>query len=88
MPQVMDDPCTDKILQLLIVFVCSPNYLNNPYLIAKLVEVMFYLNPHVQPRTEKIHERLLLHDLSIAFLAPALMQFYTGMHEKKNIYIY
>ena len=48
MPQVLDDPATDRILQLLIVFVCSPGYTNNPYLVAKLVEVMFYFNPSVQ----------------------------------------
>ncbi|XP_052821362.1 ubiquitin conjugation factor E4 B-like [Mya arenaria] len=79
MPQALEDPCTDRLLQLLIVFVCSPGYVNNPYLLAKLVEVMFYFNPAVQPRMDKIHERLLLHDLSREFLAPALMQFYTDI---------
>jgi ubiquitin conjugation factor E4 B len=78
MPHVLEDPATDKVIQLLIVFACSAHYANNPYLVAKLVEVMFYFNPNVQPRMEKIHERLLLHDLSREFLAPALMQFYTG----------
>ncbi|WAR13927.1 UBE4B-like protein [Mya arenaria] len=48
MPQALEDPCTDRLLQLLIVFVCSPGYVNNPYLLAKLVEVMFYFNPAVQ----------------------------------------
>jgi len=78
MPKVTDDPCVDKVLHLLIVIMCNANYVSNPYLLAKLVEVLFYLNPAVQPRTDKVHERTLLHDLSREFLAPALMQFYTG----------
>ena len=78
MPSVLDDPCTDKVIQLLIVMICSQNYVNNPYLIAKLVEVLFVMNPNVQPRAEKICEKILLHELSREFLAPALMQFYTG----------
>lgn len=81
MPNVLEDPATDKVIQLLIVFTCSAHYSNNPYLVAKLVEVMFYFNPNVQPRMEKIHERLLLHDLSREFLAAALMQFYTEIEQ-------
>ncbi|KAH3827150.1 hypothetical protein DPMN_129079, partial [Dreissena polymorpha] len=79
MPHVLEDPCLDSLVQLLIVFICNTNYVNNPYLVAKLVEVLFYLNPAVQPRMEAIHERVLLHDLSREFLAPALMQFYTDI---------
>ena len=79
MPSVLDDPCTEKVIQLLIVIICSQNYVNNPYLIAKLVEVLFVMNPNVQPRAEKICEKTLLHELSREFLAPALMQFYTGI---------
>lgn len=78
MPTVLEDPCIDVLIRLLIVFVCSNKYVNNPYLVAKLVEVMFYFNPSVQPRMESLHEKLLLHDLSRQHLAPALMQFYTG----------
>ncbi|XP_053378562.1 ubiquitin conjugation factor E4 B-like [Mercenaria mercenaria] len=81
MPHVLEDPATDKVIQLLIVFTCSAHYSNNPYLVAKLVEVMFYFNPNVQPRMEKIHERFLLHDLSREFLAAALMQFYTDIEQ-------
>lgn len=79
MPSVLDDPCTDKVIQLLIVMICSQNYVNNPYLSAKLVEVLFVMNPTVQPRAEKICEKILMHELSREFLAPALMQFYTAI---------
>ncbi|XP_041377968.1 ubiquitin conjugation factor E4 B-like [Gigantopelta aegis] len=76
MPQIVDDPGTSRILQLLVVMVCS-SYIFNPYLNAKLVEVMFVLQPAVQPRAEKLNEALLMHPLAIDFLVPALMQFYT-----------
>ena len=78
MPSVLDDPCTEKVIQLLIVMICSQNYVTNPYLIAKLVEVLFVTNPNVQPRAEKICEKILMHELSRENLSPALMQFYTG----------
>ena len=84
MPSVLDDPCTEKVIQLLIVMICSQNYATNPYLIAKLVEVLFVTNPNVQPRAEKICEKILMHELSRENLAPALMQFYTGRRELCN----
>ncbi|XP_048250307.1 ubiquitin conjugation factor E4 B-like [Haliotis rufescens] len=76
-PQILDDPATTKILQLLIVLVCNGSYISNPYLVAKLVEVMFVLQPTVQPKAEKLNEALLLHPLALEFLSPALMLFYT-----------
>ncbi|XP_048581218.1 ubiquitin conjugation factor E4 B isoform X2 [Nematostella vectensis] len=76
-PQVFEDPVVTDIVKFLIIFVCSPNYISNPYLVAKLVEVIFVVNPSIQPRTVKVHELLMGHPLSLAHLAPALMTFYT-----------
>ena len=39
MPQVLGDASIEHILTLIIVFMCSFNYIKNPYLTAKLVEV-------------------------------------------------
>ena len=78
MPDVLADPGTGSVLQLLIVMVCSQNYIRNPYLLAKLVEVVFVMQPMVQPRAHKINQALLMHELALSFLAPALMQFYVG----------
>lgn len=66
------------LVTLIIVSVCSAHYISNPYLLAKLVEVMFVLNPAVQRHTERINAMLLQHRLSIEHLVPALMKFYTG----------
>lgn len=77
-PQVLYEPCVQDIVTFLVVFICSQNYIRNPYLIAKLVEVLFVTNPAVQPRTQRFSEMMENHPLSIKQLVPALMKFYTG----------
>ncbi|XP_056128765.1 ubiquitin conjugation factor E4 B [Lampris incognitus] len=78
-PQVLYEPCVQDIVTFLIVFICSQNYIRNPYLIAKLVEVLFVTNPAVQPRTQRFSEMMENHPLSIKQLVPALMKFYTDV---------
>lgn len=63
---------------MLIVMVCNNEYIGNPYLTAKLVEVVFVMNPSVQRRTGSLNEQFLLHPLALKHLVPALMKFYTG----------
>lgn len=77
-PQVLYEPCVQDIVTFLVVFICSQNYIRNPYLIAKLVEVLFVTNPAVQPRTQRFSEMMENHPLSVKQLVPALMKFYTG----------
>ena len=81
MPEVLADPGTGYILQLLIVMMCSQNYIRNPYLLAKMVEVIFVMQPMVQPKAIKINQALLMHELALSYLTPALMQFYVGEGE-------
>ncbi|XP_038866296.1 ubiquitin conjugation factor E4 B-like isoform X2 [Salvelinus namaycush] len=78
-PQVLYEPCVQNIVTFLVVFICSQNYIRNPYLIAKLVEVLFVTNPAVQPRTQRISEMMENHPLSVKHLVPALMKFYTDV---------
>ncbi|XP_066527459.1 ubiquitin conjugation factor E4 B isoform X2 [Hoplias malabaricus] len=78
-PPVLYEPCTQDIVTFLIVFICSQNYIRNPYLIAKLVEVLFVTNPAVQPRTQRFFEMIENHPLSVNQLVPALMKFYTDV---------
>lgn len=77
-PQVLYEPCVQDVVTFLVVFICSQHYIRNPYLIAKLVEVLFVTNPAVQPRTQRFSEMMENHPLSIKHLVPALMKFYTG----------
>uniref|UniRef100_A0A8C6NYP5 Ubiquitin conjugation factor E4 B n=1 Tax=Nothobranchius furzeri TaxID=105023 RepID=A0A8C6NYP5_NOTFU len=78
-PQVLYEPCVQDVVTFLVVFICSENYIRNPYLIAKLVEVLFVTNPAVQPRTQRFSEMMENHPLSIKHLVPALMKFYTDV---------
>ncbi|XP_012517955.1 PREDICTED: ubiquitin conjugation factor E4 B [Propithecus coquereli] len=76
-PQVLYEPCTQDIVMFLVVMLCNQNYIRNPYLVAKLVEVMFMTNPAVQPRTQKFFEMIENHPLATKLLVPSLMKFYT-----------
>uniref|UniRef100_A0A2K5L015 Ubiquitin conjugation factor E4 n=1 Tax=Cercocebus atys TaxID=9531 RepID=A0A2K5L015_CERAT len=77
-PQALYEPCTQDIVMFLVVMLCNQNYIRNPYLVAKLVEVMFMTNPAVQPRTQKFFEMIENHPLSTKLLVPSLMKFYTS----------
>lgn len=45
---VLEDPVMSDIVTFLVVFVCSPNYISNPYLVAKIVEVCVkFINLHL-----------------------------------------
>ncbi|KAG8434802.1 hypothetical protein GDO86_012957 [Hymenochirus boettgeri] len=78
-PQVLFEPCTQDIATFLVVLLCNQNYIRNPYLFAKLVEVMFVTNPTVQHRTQKFFEIIENHPLSTKLLVPSLMKFYTDV---------
>jgi len=82
-PQVLYEPCVQDVVTFLVVFICSQNYIRNPYLIAKLVEVLFVTNPAVQPRTQRFFEMMENHPLAIKQLVPALMKFYTGEERRR-----
>jgi len=56
-----------------------------------MFQVLFVMNPNIQPAALKIHEMILSHPLAMDNLAPALMNFYTGMwvlsfHDSLSIY--
>ena len=53
------------------------NFQHRYYLI--FFQVLFVMNPNIQPVASKIHEMILRHPLALDNLAPALMNFYTGI---------
>jgi ubiquitin conjugation factor E4 B len=63
----------------ILVCICCPAPFKNPYLIAKLIEVLFVLNPSIQPKTEILNNMMMSHPLSITHLPSSLMKFYTGI---------
>uniref|UniRef100_A0A8C9T7G9 Ubiquitin conjugation factor E4 B n=1 Tax=Scleropages formosus TaxID=113540 RepID=A0A8C9T7G9_SCLFO len=78
-PQVLYEPCTQDVATFLVVFTCSQSYIRNPYLMAKLVEVLFVSSPSVQPRTQRFAEMVENHPLAVKQLVPALMKFYADV---------
>lgn len=82
------EPEHRQMLRLLLVMLCSQNYIRNPYLMAKLVEVLFVLQPSIQPKTEQVNNELLMSDVAINNLVPSLMKFYTGMTAENTLCYY
>ncbi|XP_039250624.2 ubiquitin conjugation factor E4 B-like isoform X1 [Styela clava] len=78
-PNTLEDFVVKNLVNFLIIFVCSANYFHNPYVVAKLVEVIFVLNPKIQPKALAFYERIENHPLAVLNLAPALMKFYTDV---------
>lgn len=48
MPHVVARTHDHVMMTWLLMLVCSAQCFNNPYLVAKLVEVLFMMNPSVQ----------------------------------------
>lgn len=44
----------NSLITWLLVVVCTPHCIRNPYLIAKIIEVIFVINPNVQVNKKKI----------------------------------
>ena len=62
-----------------IFFKCDPIcYFQNPYLVSKLLEVLYVINPTILDSAEALHARFMSHPISEEYLPSALMKFYTG----------
>lgn len=73
------DNTEDTLITWLLVTVCSSNMIKNPYLVAKLIEVIFVIIPSIQPRCEPMYNRLMSHHISCTMLPSSLMKFYTDV---------
>ncbi|KAK8864525.1 hypothetical protein IAR55_001775 [Kwoniella newhampshirensis] len=84
-PDAMDDIDKDTLITFAITFL-SPNYVNNPFLKAKLVSILAYgLWPMGYWRRGALFDRLSVHSISTEHLMPTLIRFYidvemTGGH--------
>lgn len=75
--KVVLDYMEDSLLTWLLVAVCNGHRIKNPYLVAKIVEVLFVMDPAISLRTENIYTRVMAHPVSQRSLPRALMKFYT-----------
>ncbi|XP_017783423.1 PREDICTED: ubiquitin conjugation factor E4 B isoform X1 [Nicrophorus vespilloides] len=78
-PKVIIENMEDTMITFLLAMVCCSNSIKSPYLIAKIVEVIFTINPQVQNNTESLHNRIMSHQISQTLLPSSLMKFYTDV---------
>ncbi|KAL3273001.1 hypothetical protein HHI36_014457 [Cryptolaemus montrouzieri] len=78
-PTVISDNMEDTMISWLLSTICLSSMIKNPYLVAKIVEVVFIINPSIQPRCENLHSRLMAHHMSQDLLPSSLMKFYTDV---------
>ncbi|XP_039301602.1 ubiquitin conjugation factor E4 B isoform X2 [Nilaparvata lugens] len=78
-PDVLVDDMDDNMITWLLVAVCSPHCIKNPYLVAKIIEVLYVLNPGIQARTEQLYYKIMHHPICQQYLPSFLMKFYTDV---------
>ncbi|CAH1405610.1 unnamed protein product [Nezara viridula] len=79
MPGVVAETMDDTLFTWLLVCVCTPSAIKNPYLVAKVVEVLFVLVSGLLSRHSVLQDRFMSHPLSESHLASYLMKFYTDV---------
>lgn len=78
-PQILDDPCLDTFIPLMIILICNYNYIANPYLVAKLVELLFAMDPSLQPRARNLYEKFASNTIGELYLMQSLIKFYVDV---------
>uniref|UniRef100_A0A0A9Z5W3 Ubiquitin conjugation factor E4 B n=1 Tax=Lygus hesperus TaxID=30085 RepID=A0A0A9Z5W3_LYGHE len=78
-PGIVVDSMDDVMVTWLLVCICTPQAIKNPYLVAKVVEVLFVLHSGVVPRNQSIQQRIMNHPISHLYLPSYLMKFYTDV---------
>lgn len=78
-PSVIAEYMEDSLITWILVIICSSHCIKNPYLVAKMIEVVFVINPSIQKRTEHLYSRFMAHEVSRVSLPSCLMKFYTDV---------
>merc|ERR1719234_626705 len=81
LPVVVSNSCPPSLTTWLLTMLTHTHYFNNPYLVSKLVEVLFVVNPQVQEKTRDLYNQIMAHPLACEFLPSALMRFYTEVEQ-------
>ncbi|KJE97383.1 hypothetical protein, variant [Capsaspora owczarzaki ATCC 30864] len=85
-PNVVDRISLDPLIRFIVTFIASVSYIRNPYLRAKLVEIITRLTPEFTgQRVNRFGQLIERHPLAIEHLTPSLIQFFadvenTGSH--------
>lgn len=78
-PQVVADNIEEPMIKWLLSAICNSHLIKNPYLVAKIVEVLFVINLSLQLKLKNIYEAFMDHPMSQTALPSALMKFYTDI---------
>ena len=77
-PQTINDPSFNHIVAFILLIVCTPHYFKNPYLLTKVIEVMFIMTPGITPGEDNMLDMFLSHPLAAGQLAKSLINIYIG----------
>ena len=86
-PDVAVDHLSQDLMTFLLTSICSTHYYKNPYLVSRILEVLYVINPSILESAEALHARFMSHPISEEYLPSALMKFYTGRMASKIIYL-
>lgn len=75
----MADYIEDPVITWLLTAICNSHLIKNPYLVAKIVEVLFVINLSVPLKLKNVYEKFMDHPMSQTALASSLMKFYTDI---------
>lgn len=81
MPQIVAYYIEDPIITWLLTAICNSHLIKNPYLVAKIVEVLFVINLSlpIKLKNDAVYEKFMDHPMSQTALPSALMKFYTDI---------
>ncbi|CAH4029952.1 ubiquitin conjugation factor E4 B [Pieris brassicae] len=78
-PQIVAYYIEDPIVTWLLSAICNSHLIKNPYLVAKIVEVLFVINLSLPMKLKNVYEKFMDHPMSQTALPSALMKFYTDI---------
>ncbi|KAL1284439.1 Ubiquitin conjugation factor [Trichinella pseudospiralis] len=78
-PELIVHCSCDTLAHGLLTLVCNADQFKNPYLVAKVVEVIFYTCPHLRPAAHSLHMAILNHPLAPANFFRSLVKFYSDV---------
>ena len=81
MPAVVSNLVDNGIVTWLLISLSNTHHFANPYLVSKLVEILFVVNPSVQDKTGEMYSRIMAHPLCQESLPSSLMKFYTEVEQ-------
>ncbi|XP_053677494.1 ubiquitin conjugation factor E4 B [Anopheles nili] len=73
------DYVDNSIITWILTLVCAPQLIKNPYITAKLIEVLFVTSPSIQTTSQRLYLQIINHELAQTALVSALMKFYTDI---------